>query len=271
MIEFITRKLGISRAILKANLLRGLFLIISSSCSPGPEDEPLNQDPEIDISAILQKSVAPGQHPTLPSLTTFYQGSEVTGYSHHFYDIEGKPLLEIGFNAQKDTLGLMTFHLTDQGLLNSKAEYSFQNLTHPVTTLEYHYDNAGRLKQISRDGNNFELYEYNTAGQISKISLGSNPGLFYLFEYDEKGRISRQVYVAEDQYDTPFRDWYFGYDEGGLLISKSVPVSNTERRPMFEYRYDTKKRLVEEIEYYPEHGFALWLWKTLQYDGLDGF
>jgi hypothetical protein len=88
----------------------------------------------------------------------------------------------------------------------------------------------------------------------------------YIFEYDSLGRVKRQLYKSQIDGDSPLRDWYYGYNSDGLLVSKSIPISNTEMGVMFEYRYDAQKRLIEEIEYYPEYGFSLWLRSTIHYD-----
>ncbi len=74
------------------------------------------------------------------------------------------------------------------------------------------------------------------------------------------------MYKSQLEGDSPLRDWYYGYNSDGLLVSKSIPISDTQKEVMFEYRYDSQKRLVEEIEYYPEYGFSFWLRSTIHYD-----
>ena len=83
------------------------------------------------------------------------------------------------------------------------------------------------------------------AGKLMKMTIGPPPlEDLYIFKNDEMGRISRQIYTDISQADIPLRDWYLGYDENGLLVSKSIPVSESKKRPMFEFQYDTQKRLV---------------------------
>jgi YD repeat-containing protein len=221
------------------------------------------------LATILDKTVPAGFHSHLPVYKTYYQGTGLIGYSHHFYDELGKELLKIGMNKEKDTTGFTYFNYSESGILLEKKVNYLENL-YPWDIFKYHYDDSGKLLQVTRNGKNFELYEYNELGQVSKMTLGGNLELaeIYLFEYDSLGRIKRQLYKSQIEGDSPLRDWYYGYNSDGLLVTKSVPYSDTEMGVMFEYKYDEQKRLIEEIENYPEFGFTLWLRTTLHYDKL---
>jgi hypothetical protein len=245
-----------------------LALIILSGCDfyPNVPDQ-LVDGTSYDLAAILERTVSAEFHPNLPSSKTYFQGNGVIGHSHHYYDSQSKELLAIGLNPEKDTTGISLFTYSEKGQLTEKSVHSLRNQAFPLEKFEYHYDKSDKLKQITKNGENFEKYEYNEKGQVEKVILGGNLQLaeIYIFEYDSLGRVKRQLYKSQIEGDSPLRDWYYGYNSDGLLVSKSIPISNTEMGMMFEYRYDAQKRLIEEIEYYPEYGFSLWLRNTIHY------
>jgi hypothetical protein len=250
-------------------LIITLSLISFSSCELSKiTDEPISNETTSNLGAILENAVPLGFHPDLPSSKTYFQGNGVIGHSQHYYDSQGKELLTVGLNPEKDTTGISLFTHSEKGLLIEKRVHSLRNQAFPLEKFEYYYDESDILKQITRNGENFEKYEYNEMGLLEKVILGGNLQLaeIYIFEYDSLGRVKRQLYKSQIDGDSPLRDWYYVYNSDGLLASKSIPISNTEMGVMFEYRYDAQKRLIEEIEYYPEYGFSLWLRSTIHYD-----
>ncbi|WP_373521694.1 RHS repeat domain-containing protein [Aquiflexum sp.] len=245
-----------------------LLLILFSSCDIATiTDAPLTNEETFNLLTILEKSVPVGFHPDLPNSKTYFQGSGVIGYSYHYFDSLGKELVKVGLGPERDTTGFSFFTYSEKGLLIEKKVNILRNQAFPWEVFQYHYNDSDQLKQITRNGNNFELYEYNELGQVVKVNLGGNLQLaeIYIFEYDSMGRVKRQLYKSQIEGDSPLRDWYYEYNSDGLLVSKSIPISDTQKEVMFEYRYDAQNRLVEETEYYPEYGFSLCLRSIIHY------
>lgn len=256
---------------LKLSLLIILVLVQFGCEMASPElDEKKSLD--FSISKIFSEAVPADFHANLPSLTVHYQGTGITGFAHHYYNQKGQSLFDVGFSSEKDTTGYSIYRYGNDGKLQEKIEYNFRILDHPKQEFFYHYNDDGKLRQVTRDGVNFETYEYNAKGQVARIILGPLPRQeFYRFEYDSLGRISRQFYATLAMPEFPLRDWYYQYNETGQLTAKMLPITETEMGAMFEYRYDSEGRLSEEIENYPEYGFTPWLSKKLYYGKIQGF
>ncbi|WP_373495005.1 hypothetical protein [Aquiflexum sp.] len=143
-----------------------LLYILFSGCElVQSKDEPLSNEATFNLG-ILEKAVPVGFHPNLPSYKTHFQGSRVIGYSYHFYDSLGKELVNVGLSVERDTTGFSFFTYSEKGLLIEKRVNILRNQAFPWEVFQYHYNDADQLKQITRNGNNFELYEYNELGQV---------------------------------------------------------------------------------------------------------
>lgn len=258
---------------MKTHFLTAFILILTlNACVVDQNFQSTDENSLFLLFPEAKQAVPADFHANLPSLTVHYQGTGITGFAHHYYNQKGQSLFDVGFSSEKDTTGYSIYRYGNDGKLQEKIEYNFRILDHPKQEFFYHYNDDGKLRQVTRDGVNFETYEYNAKGQVARIILGPLPRQeFYRFEYDSLGRISRQFYAALAMPEFPLRDWYYQYNVKGQLTAKMLPITETEMGVMFEYRYDSEGRLSEEIENYPEYGFTPWLSKKLYYGKIQGF
>lgn len=178
-----------------------------------------------------------------------------------FYSKEGQELLDVIIDSNSnDTSHIITYEY-ELGLLMRKREFLIKSSSEVHQDFQYIYGADQRLKQITRNGKNFELYKYNENGQVESIHLGENLEIAdsYKFTYDSNGRIVSQSLMSGLVGDSPLRIWNYVYDNQGMLLAKQVPDKPTnEFKDMFVYKYDNTNKLVEIEELYPEYNFSLW-------------
>lgn len=238
------------------------------SCEIVPDEEDFSEfqvEPLYTFNQLLLKAV-PSENK--PNRVTVYQLDSFINHKDIYYDSQGNELFNVYFNESLDTTGIALYVYSDNLLLEKNAYTKGVTGYKLTTTLKYLYNPDRSLHQITREGINHMLYNYNDEGLVSEIVLGPNvnDAEVYYFFYDENGRITRQIWGVSDQQESPIRDWHYIYDASGKLISKSIPVFSIDNlKPMFVYSYDDQDRMIEELALYPEYGFSPYFKTTYSY------
>ena len=148
--------------------------------------------------------------------------------------------------------------------------------------LEYKYDDAGNLQQISAtDKKGRTAYDHRyryKGGKVSEeqLKIGGKQDHALRYAYDEEGRRSQvdlfdhtNRRMIEDKYrygdvKTWVRTWFaadgtrnivtYKYDEAGQIVSAESETGLGEKLETAEYKYDAKHLRVEQTQDFYEHG-----------------
>lgn len=155
-------------------------------------------------------------------------------------------------------------YVSSNAKLKQVVLYSTLDSEEPINIVEeYEYDDAGKITKVSSPMYNngiivgtikFDLYEYNSSGQLIKINNynanGNSPTGFInlkntLFEYSPEGKKIKEI--IEYPLAGIFEYSDFEYKNG--LLSKTKKYSGTKLESFTVYEYDKSDRLIKELFY----------------------
>lgn len=220
-------------------------------------DEPSVQEP-IDERLILLRNIIRGPLATpvgkLKS-ESFYYGPETLQYRTDFYyDAEGRDFLRIRIQ-DGDTTGIYLNEYLDNGKLDQTGVYFAESDGFTFSHyFKWFYENAGqKIKVMSgKDGNFSQYEEYYFDDFDRKISYRRGTDIAfslhkYIYENEQSQQITEEHYFESGSTDLLYR-YRYDYSEKGLLQAKFLSFFVEFNRTEFEYFYDDKKRLSEEVK-----------------------
>ncbi|MFN3999768.1 hypothetical protein [Algoriphagus sp.] len=231
-----------------------LFVALLSACSDPGEPTPII---EVDQRIIFLEQVLNGQLSTPEGKLkseSFYYGPNTLQYRTDFYyDSQGRELLRVGIQDEDTTAVYLNEYLED-GKLDQTGMYSLGPAGFVFTHyFKRFYENNGQTINvlIGRDGNFSQHEQFKLDERGRKISYRRGTETAYdLHEYfyanDQSTQIIEEHYLQSGMTE-PFYRYRYDYDEQDLLFAKSLQLLGPEYRPAFEYNYDEKGNLIEEI------------------------
>lgn len=222
--------------------------------------DPGDSDPviEIDERLILLKEVLNGPLATPDGKLkseSFYYGPETLQYRTDFYyDAEGRDFLRIRIQ-DGDTTGIYLNEYLDNGKLDQTGVYFAESDGFTFSHyFKWFYENAGqKIKVMSgKDGNFSQYEEYYFDDFDRKISYrrGADTAFSlhkYIYENEQSQQITEEHYFESGSTDLLY-SYRYDYSEKGLLQAKFISFFVEFNRTEFEYFYDDKKRLSEEVK-----------------------
>ena len=162
--------------------------------------------------------------------------SDVGGLVSEFSE-DGKTYKEAkGLLAEGDLQGAYDLFLTIKDYRDvsehlDKFAYRCATYSSLDETIRYTYDEYGRITQIEEDGIVW-LYEYNDKGLVSRAIRGTDPEseIVFLYEYDKYGNI-----IKITNYDGSTSE--YTYDKHGNLLERKGMSAEGEQISHTEYTY----------------------------------
>jgi hypothetical protein len=228
--------------------------LLSGCADPGEPTTPI----QVDERLILLKKVLTSPLVTPAGMLkseSFYYGPNTLQYRTDFYyDTEGKELLKVTIQ-NSDTSAVFLNEYLEDGKLNQTGVYSLGPEGYVFTHyFKRFYENNGRTLNVmkGRDGNfsQHEQYKFDEKGRKISYRRGSDT-LYSLHKYIYQNEQSRQImeeHYFESGTTDPLYRYKFDYKEDGLLMAKFISFLGEFNRIEFEYFYDDKMRLSEEIK-----------------------
>ena len=238
----------------KTPWLLSLVLIVACSEpeSPSPSDV-------IDPTGSRLQAVLDGPHYTpeghLKSESFFYGPETFQHRTDFYYNAEGKILLRVRIGQESDTTGIFLNDYLENGDLSSTAVYFPDSAGFRLAhLLNRTYQDQGKTVEVLLEKNGvskqYERFGYDASARATYYRRGTDSAYSmheYVYANDSSHQISEELYLERGMTE-PFYRYRYDYDSSGLLTAKSLQVVVSDYRPAFEYRYDQKGRLIEEIE-----------------------
>lgn len=203
---------------------------------------------------------------------SFYYGPNTLQYRTDFYyDSESRELLRVTIQDW-DTTAVFLNEYLEIGELDQTGVYTLGPEGYVFTHyLKSFYENNGQTVNvmIGRDGNfsHYQQYKFDEKGRKISYRRGTETSFDlheYFYENDQSSQIIEEHYLQSGMTE-PFYRYRYDYDEQNLLIAKSLQLLGPEFRPAFEYHYDEKGLLREEITNYLYIGTVPTERKTFEY------
>lgn len=164
------------------------------------------------------------------------------------YSAKGKLIEEYYRDFERDTIPkLYTSYVYDtSGNLVEEINYGKHG---PYSRVKYFYKN-GRLAIKLRDSADKVMYSYNPIGQLIKqeeVSLQGGSTLTTTYTYDDKGRMTAEVYTGGDY----FKRTSYTYDEhhNEVLAEERYSDNGPVKRSFkTEYVYDKEGNWIRSVE-----------------------
>ncbi len=241
------------RSFINPFLLIGVALL--SGCSePGEPTTPI----QVDERLILLKEILndPLNTPAgkLKSESFYYGPNTLQHRTDFYYDTEGRELLKVTIQ-NLDTSAVYLNEYLEDGKLDQTGVYTPGPKGYVFTHyFKRFYENNGQTinVMIGRDGNfsQYQQYKFDEKGRKTSYRRGSDT-LYSLHKYIYQNEESRQIleeHYFESGTTDPLYRYKFDYKEDGLLKAKLISFLGEFNRIEFEYFYDDKMRLSEEIK-----------------------
>lgn len=186
---------------------------------------------------------------------SFYYGPETLQYRTDFYyDTEGRDFLRIRIQ-DGDTTGIYLNEYLADGKLDQTGVYFPEpgGFTFSHYFKRFYENGDNKIKVMSgKDGNFSQYEEYDFDDFNRKISYrrGTDTAYSlhkYIYENAQSRHITEEHYFESGSTDLLYR-YRYDYDEDGLLQAKFISFFEEFNRIEFEYFYDDKKRLSEEVQ-----------------------
>ncbi|MDO8965466.1 hypothetical protein [Algoriphagus sp.] len=228
--------------------------LLSGCADPGEPTTPI----QVDERLILLKEVLNGPLFTPAGMLkseSFYYGPNTLQYRTDFYyDTEGRELLKVTIQ-NLDTSAVFLNEYLEDGKLNQTGVYSLGPEGFVFTHyFKRFYENSGQtINNMKGRDDNFsqhEQFKFDEKGRKISYRRGSDT-LYSLHKYIYQNEQSRQImeeHYFESGTTDPLYRYKFDYKEDGLLRAKFISFLGEFNRIEFEYFYDDKMRLSEEIK-----------------------
>lgn len=154
------------------------------------------------------------------------------------YDVDGRLTAEA--QQQSETLGTLEYVYDDAGRLQTQRR-ELKHLVDEVClqqTLVYGYDAVGQVQSVQVDGHEPIRFTRDLAGRLANTRCSAALG--HRYEYDRAGRLRQHVTVRADHRD---EHTCYAYDASGNLVMRSDSRLGEDR-----YRYDPLGRIVEHTD-----------------------
>ncbi len=150
---------------------------------------------------------------------------------------------------QNDTLKDLNFEFKENGLVKKITSRYHGKINEIV---EYEYNRNGEiLNYIKKDGNGglIAIYvnSYDEKNQLIKFpNCYVNFDSYDTFEYDDQGKLIKENKVGPYYI---YSGYTYLYTPEGKVSQKKVFNRNGDFSHLFEYKYDEKGNIIEEIKY----------------------
>lgn len=185
-----------------------------------------------------------------------YFGSSTLQYrTDYYYDAQERELLRVTIQ-NVDTLAVYLNEYLDNGKLDQTSVFSSDSKGFVfVHFFKNIYQNNGQTITIMKGGDGIlsqhEQYTFDEQGRKISYRRGNETQFSlhrYIYETNQSNKIYEELYLESGQTEPLFR-YHYKYNVYGLLQAKIISFSNTKgEQAEFEYFYNEKKRLSEELK-----------------------
>lgn len=232
-----------------------LVFFVSSCELSQPEQEPIFDEVKLALSEALFTPVG-----KLKSKYDFQEFHIPLGRMDYYYDASGKLKLSIGIKPDNDSSSVFLYDYDQRGNQVATRWYSKEDgkfILWSKTVKEY--DEMGRIiAEKNKEGDTQRTFLYDESGFLITIILAGDltGGECHIFYADDQNRIARLVWGNCIEGATPIMEYFYRYNENGLLEAKETWDGPSGKKDAFQYFYNELDQMVEEKEYYPQWGFV---------------
>jgi hypothetical protein len=182
------------------------------------------------------------------------------GRMDYYYDASGQLKLSVGIKPNNDTASVFLFDYDQRGYQVAVNAYSKEEGKYILSskTLK-EYDEMGRIITEKNTGSVAKrTYLYDESGFLFTIIFAGDltGGECHSFYTDDQKRTARMVWGNCIEGDTPIMEYFYRYNESGLLEAKETWDGLSGKKDAFQYFYNELDQMVEEKEFYPQWGFV---------------
>jgi hypothetical protein len=233
-----------------------LLVFLVSSCEFGqPEQEPIFDEVKLALFGTLFTPEG-----KLKSKYDFQEFHIPLGRMDYYYDELGKLKLSVGIKPNNDSSSVFLYDYDQHGnqvAVNVYFKEEGKYILSSKTLKEY--DEMGRIISEKNSGSVAKrTYLYDEAGFLITIIFAGDltGGECHLFYPDDQNRTARMVWGNCIEGDTPIMEYFYWYNEKGLLEAKETWDGPSSKKDAFQYFYNELNQMIEEKEYYPQWGFV---------------